>query len=180
MAWAQFAGTRTTSPASCTKVQASVASSVLRRNRSITRRVDGVLVVMYATFQREGNFDTAAAPGARVAHRIDGLARLLEPPALAAVEQGVQSVFVIMKRRASTRGTHVDLDHVLRISSMQPPRDAVTRGVQCWCWTQYIQESRHQTGIAYERVGGVTGVKYVIGEIRDVVGPAAALACRTG
>ena len=44
IAWAQFAGTSTTSPASCTKVQASVASSVLRRNRSITRRVDGVLV----------------------------------------------------------------------------------------------------------------------------------------
>ena len=30
------------------------------------------------------------------------------------------------------------------------------------------------------RVGCVAGVKYIIGEIRDVVGPAAALACRRG
>ena len=64
-----------------------------------------------------------------------------------------------MKRRAGARGTHVDLHNVLRISSMQPPRDAVERGVQCRCWSQYFQESRHQTGIAYKRVGRVAGVK---------------------
>ena len=70
-----------------------------------------------------------------------------------------------MKRRAGARGTHVDLDDVLRVPRMQPPRDAVERVVQRRRRAQYFQESRHQTGIAYERVGRVTGVKYIIGEI---------------
>ena len=87
-------------------------------------------------------------PGARVPHGVDGVAGLLEPPALAAVEEGVEGIFMIVERRTGARGTHVDLHDIPRVPGpafprVDSPRDAVQGGVQRRRRPQYVKQPWH-------------------------------------